>query len=401
MTKLAAILVLLALGLAACGGSDDNSQPTPAEPASSAEPAAPPEPEAEPAGDPEGTAPTDSSSTEPLPDATAEPVPAADTPSGKPIQITTNPEDELRVSTSGWTTDFTRHTVPLEEFMGGGPPRDGIPPIDEPALDTVAEAGEYLEAREPVIEVELEGEARAYPLRVLVWHEIANDTIGDTPISVTFCPLCYTAIVFDRRFKGTVLDFGTSGNLRNSDLVMWDRQTETWWQQFSGEGVIGEHAGELLTQIPATIAAWEDFAARHPDGTVLSQDTGLDRPYGQQPYVGYDSIDQPPFFPVANLDDDRLAPKERVALIDRPGDTVVVPFGALEAAGTIEVDVAGELLTVEWVGGVRSSLNGPSIGESEERGSARVTNTAGELVTFDTPFWFAVAAFRPDARVVQ
>ncbi|MGI9659068.1 MAG: DUF3179 domain-containing (seleno)protein, partial [Gaiellaceae bacterium] len=390
MTKLAALLVLLALGLAACGGSDDNGPSALPEPTAPSEPAAVPDPA------PEPPATADPGST-----GAPESAPPTDTPSGKPIQITPDFEDELRVDTGGWTTDFTRHTVPLNEFLGGGPPRDGIAPIDEPTFDSVEEAGEYLEAREPVVEVVIDGEARAYPLRVLVWHEIANDVLAGTPVSVTFCPLCYTAIAFDRRFNGQVLDFGTTGNLRNSDLVMWDRQTETWWQQFSGEGVVGLHAGELLTQIPAAIAAWEDFAARHPDGTVLSQDTGFDRPYGQQPYVGYDSIDQPPFFPVANADDDRLPPKERVALIDRGDDTVVVPFGALEAAGTISVDVAGEMLTVEWIGGVRSSLNGQSIGDSEERGSARVTDAAGELVTFDTPFWFAVAAFRPDARVVD
>lgn len=397
MTKLAALLALLALGLAACGGSDDNSQSSPtgpasaSEPAAVAEPAGEPDPATDPAPDPD-PAPTDEA---------ADPAPAGDTPSGKPIQITPDFQQELRVGTGGWDTDFTRHTVPLGEVSSGGPGKDGIPAVDEVRLDTVAEANEYLEAREPVVEVELDGEARAYPLRVLVWHEIANDVIGETPVSVTFCPLCYTAIAFDRRFDGDVLDFGTTGSLRNSDLVMYDRQTETWWQQFSGEGIIGEHAGELLTQVPAVISAWEDFAARHPEGMVLSQDTGFDRPYGQQPYVGYDSIDSPPFFPVDNLDDTRLPPKERVALIDRAEDTVVVPFSALEAAGTIDVDVAGEMLTVEWVAGVRSSLNGQSIGESEERGSARVTNAAGELVTFDTPFWFAVAAFRPDARIVQ
>ncbi|MGI9658977.1 MAG: DUF3179 domain-containing (seleno)protein [Gaiellaceae bacterium] len=398
MTKLAAVLVLLALGLAACGGSDDINQSAPPEPAAAGDTAAA---AADPAAESDGAAePEPAAEPDPAPEAGADPAPAGDTPSGKPIQITPDFEDELRVDLRGWTTDFTRHTVPLSEFSGGGPPRDGIAPIDEPRLDTVDEANEYLEAREPVVEVVINGEARAYPLRVLVWHEIANDELGGTPVSVTFCPLCYTAIAFDRNFKGQVLDFGTTGNLRFSDLVMWDRQTETWWQQFSGEGVIGQHAGELLTQVPATISAWEDFAANHPDGTVLSQDTGFDRPYGQQPYVGYDSIDSPPFFPVANLDDDRLPPKERVALIDRAGDTVVVPFSALETAGTIPVEVAGEMLTVEWVGGVRSSLNGQTIGDSEERGAARVTNAAGELVTFDTPFWFAVAAFRPDARVV-
>ena len=250
MTKLAALLTLLALGLVACGGSGDNSQPSPSEPTeAAADPASEP---ANPAVDPGGAEdPASPADPDARPDGAEGPAAGADTPSGKPIQITPNFEDELRVSLGGWTTDFTRHTVPLEEFLGGGPPRDGIPPIDEPTFDTVEEAGGYLEAREPVVEVVIDGEARAYPLRILVWHEIVNDVIGDTPVSVTFCPLCYTAIAFDRRFDGEVLDFGTTGNLRNSDLVMWDRQSETWWQQFSGEGVVGEHAGELLTQVPA------------------------------------------------------------------------------------------------------------------------------------------------------
>jgi hypothetical protein len=132
---------------------------------------------------------------------------------------------------------------------------------------------------------------------------------------------------------------------------------------------------------------------------VLSQDTGFSRPYGSNPYVGYDSIDQPPFFPVENLDDDRLPPKERVVLLDRSGETLVVPIAMLEAAGTLDVEVAGETLTVEWVPGVRSALNSRSIADAQERGSARVTNAAGELVAFDTPFWFAVAAFRPDVHI--
>ena len=196
-------------------------------------------------------------------------------------------------------------------------------------------AGSILEPREPVVEVVIGDDARAYPLRIMIWHEIVNDVVGGLPVSVTFCPLCNTAIVFDRNLNGRVLDFGTSGNLRNSDLVMWDRQTETWWQQFGGEGVVGELAGERLAQVPARITAWEDFAARFPDGLVLSQDTGFSRQYGLNPYAGYDSVDTQPFFPTDNRDDDRLPPKERVVFVD--GETaVVIAFSALEAAGTIE-----------------------------------------------------------------
>jgi hypothetical protein len=367
--------VLLALGLAACGGGDSAAEP--------AEPSAP--------------------RSEPEPAAELEPEPAevaAATPSGKTIVVTPSYEDELRVSTSQWSTDFTRHTVPLGDILGGGPGKEGIPAIDDPSFVSVDEADALLEPSEPVIEVVLDGVARAYPLRVLIWHEIVNDVLGQTPVTVTFCPLCNAAIAFDRRHGDRVLDFGTTGNLRNSDLVMYDRQTETWWQQFGGEGIVGELAGEQLTQVPAAIVAWQDFAKRHPDGSVLSQDTGFSRPYGANPYVGYDTIDQPPFFPVENLDDDRLPPKERVVLLDRPGETIVVPFSTLELAGAIEVEVAGEPLTVEWVTGVRSALNDQSIVDAEDRGSARVTNAAGELVAFDTPFWFSVAAFRPNAEIV-
>ncbi len=385
---------MVAFVAAACGGSSDQS--------------APPEPAGATTSSGE-TAPDDAvEPREPAPpqeatEAAGTPAPAptaADTPSGREIIITPNFEDELRVGTNGWSTDFSRHTVDLGSFLSGGPGKDGIPALDAPDFVTVEEASAYLEAREPVIEIELDGEARAYPIRVLTWHEIVNDSIGGLPVSVTFCPLCNAAIAFDRRLGDRVLDFGTTGNLRNSDLVMYDRQTETWWQQFGGEGIVGELAGELLTQIPAAVVAWEDFAARHPDGDVLSQDTGFGRPYGANPYTGYDSIDQPPFFPVENLDDTRLPPKERVVLLDRQDETVVVPFAALEAAGSVEVEVGGETLLVEWVPGVRSALDAPAIPDSEERGSARVTNATGELVPYDTPFWFAVAAFRPDATVV-
>jgi hypothetical protein len=311
------------------------------------------------------------------------------------------PNDELGVPTAGWATDFSRHRVPLSEFQSGGPGKDGIPSIDTPRFVAVEEAGEWLADREPVVELELDRVARAYPIQILVWHEIVNDEVAGTPVAVTFCPLCNTALVFDRRLDGRVLDFGTTGNLRNSDLVMYDRQTESWWQQFGGEAVVGELAGATLVQLPARIVAWEDFSRRHADGEVLSQDTGFEREYGRNPYVGYDDVDSSPFFPVGR-EDDRLPAKARVVFLERGDEAVVVPFTVLAERKRVEVEVGGESVVVEWVPGVGSPLDSPFVAGGREVGSAAVTSAAtAEPVPFDQPFWFAVAAFRPDARIVD
>ena len=207
-------------------------------------------------------------------------------------------EDELRqarLSTSGWKTDFSLHSVPYSGILSGGPPRDGIPPLDDPKFTTFGDADGWLDGEEPVIAIEIDGDARAYPLQILIWHEIVNDVVGGVPVSVTFCPLCNSAIVFDRRLNGVVYDFGTSGNLRNSDLIMWDRQTESWWQQFTGQAIVGELTGRTLTFLPASIISWGDFKAANPEGEVLSRDTGFRRTYGLNPYAGYDRANNPPF----------------------------------------------------------------------------------------------------------
>jgi Protein of unknown function (DUF3179) len=324
---------------------------------------------------------------------TSEPSSAAEEP---------KPDNELSIDTKGWRTDFSKHSVPLSEFRSGGPGKDGIPAIDEPKFVSVSDADAWLEEREPVIELELEGEARAYPIQILIWHEIVNDTVAGRPVAVTFCPLCNTALVFDRRLDGRVLDFGTTGNLRSSDLVMYDRQTESWWQQFGGEAVVGELTGAGLEHIPARIVAWEDFAARHPGSDVLSRDTGHNRAYGANPYRGYDDVDSGPFFGARNSDDNRLAPKERVVFIERGGEAIAVPFTALEDAGRLEVEVGGDLLEVEWIPGVRSALDSTDIFEGRTVGSAEVRSVDSDApVAFDTPFWFAVAAFRPDVQIVR
>ena len=232
------------------------------------------------------------------------------------------------ISARGWKTDFSRHTVPYSEILSGGPPRDGIPPVDDPKFITPEDASAWLGDQEPVIAFELNGDSRAYPLQILTLHEIVNDVVGGVPVAATFCPLCNAAIVFDRRLDGVVYDFGTSGNLRRSDLIMWDRQTESWWQQFTGEGIVGELAGKKLTILPASIISFSDFRAANPQGIVLSRDTGFKRNYGRNPYAGYDRADNPPFLFRGDLDG-RLLPKERVATFTIGDVDAAFPFSAL------------------------------------------------------------------------
>jgi anti-sigma factor (TIGR02949 family) len=194
---------------------------------------------------------------------------------------------------SEWKTDFSRHTVPLEEIVPGGPPKDGIPAIDDPQFVSVDEADRWLSGREPVIVVRHVHETRVYPYQILIFHEIVNDIVGGRPLAVTYCPLCNTALVFDRRHDGRVLDFGTTGRLRHSDMVMYDRQTESWWQQATGEAILGELAGDRLEPFPAQTMSWNDVRRAYPDGRVLSRETGHDRPYGRNPYEGYDRTSGP------------------------------------------------------------------------------------------------------------
>jgi Protein of unknown function (DUF3179) len=309
------------------------------------------------------------------------------------------PSREFAALEAGWKTNFGKHTVPLAEFRSGGPGKDGIPALDRPRFLAVDGVG-FLKPREPVIELVLRGQARAYPLQILVWHEIVNDRVGGVPVAVTFCPLCNTAIAFDRRVGNRTLSFGTTGNLRNSDLVMYDRQTESWWQQFGGEGVVGRYAGTRLRQVPARIVSWHAFRSRHPDGSVLSRDTGYSRPYGDNPYVGYDDVSSPPYFPVANGGDHRLRPKDRVVFVEHGHDAVAVPFTVLAKKKRVETAVGGLQLQIRWHGGVSSALDADQVASGRDVGAAEVL-AAGHPVPFSEPFWFAVAAFRPHVRIVR
>jgi hypothetical protein len=305
---------------------------------------------------------------------------------------------ELGPLASGWRTDFSRHTVPLREFRAGGPGKDGIPALTTPRFAAASQTT-YLRRNEPVIELVVGDEARAYPLQILVWHEIVDDRVAGVPVAVTFCPLCNTAIVFDRRVGGKTLTFAVSGNLRNSDLVMYDRQTESWWQQFGGEALVGRYAGIQLTQLPARIVSWQAFRRAHPDGRVLTRRTGYARPYGRNPYVGYDDVDSPPLFPVKNPGDHRLPPKARVVFVELGRQAVAVPYSAL-AKGPVEVTVGGRRLLIRATGEASSALDSDAVSGGLPVPTVEVLED-GKPIPFDEPFWFAVAAFRPKVVLVQ
>jgi hypothetical protein len=280
-------------------------------------------------------------------------------------------------------TNFEKAAVDMNEIMSGGPPRDGIPPVDDPAFVGVDEASAWVDPREPVIVVVRNDDARAYPIQILTWHEIVNDNVGGVPVSVTFCPLCNAAIVFDRRLDGRVLDFGTTGRLRKSDLIMYDRQTESWWQQLSGRAIIGDLLGKTLARVPAQLVAFEDFAAAHAGGRVLSRDTGHTRAYGTNPYAGYDDIDRHPFL-FTDPVDPRLPAMERVLNISLGGSHRLYPFSRLRDTPVLNDEVAGTPVLVMSRPGTLSALDTATITEARTVPSvtAWLRSVDGRVLTF-------------------
>ncbi len=346
--------------------------------------------------------------------------------------------DWFKSITRDWSTDWHRHTIDYSELLSGGPPRDGIPSIDQPVFINQQDASEWLAANEPVVVLELNGEARAYPLQILTWHEVVNDTVGGEPVIVTFCPLCNSAVAFGRTLPdGTVAEFGVSGLLRNSDLVMYDRVTESLWQQLTGEGIVGELAGEQLTFLPAAIVSFADFRGAHPAGVVLSQETGYSRSYGRNPYAGYDNMGQSPFLFDGELDG-RLLPMERVVALSLNGIDVAYPYGVLSEAGVIQDRLDGREVVVFYQFGTSSALGDAVIAQGADVGAAAVydpeldgrrltfSRQDGEFVDQETGstwnllgeatagpsagvqlspvvhgnhFWFAWAAFKPETVI--
>ena len=348
----------------------------------------------------------------------------------------------LQFDSGGWATDFDRASIDLAELQSGGPPKDGIPSIDAPVPESIEAARGWLPGASPVIALEVGGQARAYPLAILIWHEIVNDTLGGVPVVVTFCPLCDTALVFERTLDGVLHDFGTTGKLRFSDLVMYDRQTESWWQQATGEAIVGELTGAKLAFRAAQIVSLDTFATTWPAGDVLSRDTGNPRSYGRNPYPGYDDADERPFLYEGTIDG-RIAPKERVVAVGDGADAIAFAWSDLAVTGIATATVGDVPIVVFWVPGTVSALDEALIDDSADVGSAGVfwpvadgraliferpegpagpimdretgstwsvtgRATAGPLagaqlepVVHGDHFWFAWAAFAPETRVWQ
>ncbi|MDP6605845.1 MAG: DUF3179 domain-containing protein [Dehalococcoidia bacterium] len=415
---LAGSILLVAALAVACGGGDDG---TTAEPAAAANAAATPAATSAPesASTPAATAPPDLSDFD------------------RPL----SPREEQLLFAIGSNYPATRwetRSISRDELMSGGPGKDGIPSIDDPKFISQEEAAEVLTDGSPVISLEVNGEARAYPLEILIWHEIANDTIGGVPVAVTFCPLCNVAITFDRRVDGEVREFGVSGLLRVSDLVMFDRTNESFWQQITGEAIVGVDTGKQLTFLPSQIVSFADFREGHPDALVLSRDTGLRRRYGDNPYRGYDRIGSGTYFPVPEPGG-QLDSKERVLTVEIDGDAVAFPFASLAQHIVIETEVAGRPIVAFWQPGAVSALDWSFIIGSRNIGAAGAFSplfdgerlmfeardgaivdtstgsvwsvlgkaTSGEMAGAELEplisanhFWFSWSVFKPETRVV-
>lgn len=367
-------------------------------------------------------------------DGTATPVPDAETEDGILTEDDRSPR--LQSMTASWGTNWNRHSIDYAELLSGGPPRDGIPSIDDPQFIS-GDAADWLADNEPVIALEIDGDARAYPLQILTWHEIVNDEVGGVPVVVTFCPLCNSAIVFDRRLDGDVYEFGTSGLLRHSDLVMYDRTTESLWQQFTGEAIVGDLTGAQLTFLPSTIISFADFREAYPDGVILSRETGFRRSYGSNPYAGYDTIGQNPFLFLGDPDG-RLPAMARVVTVSLDAVDVAYPYDVLGEVGVVHDAPGGVELVVFHTFGTASALDQAEIAASRDVGATGVFSPVvdGDLLTFTRDgdvfvddatgsmwnilgqavagplagerlepvvhgdhFWFSWAAFRPETEI--
>jgi hypothetical protein len=280
-------------------------------------------------------------------------------------------------------TNWQRALVRPSEVRPGGPQPDGIPAIDRPRFVSPAAADAWLAPAEPVLSLQIAGDSRAYPLQILIWHEIVNDVVGGAPVAVTYCPLCNTGIVFDRRLDGHTLDFGTSGLLYKSDLVMYDRQTHSLWAQVEGRAIAGDLAGKRLTWIPANTVAYADWKAARPGGRVLSRETGHERDYGANPYQAYDEPDRHPFLFDGVLDP-RLPPKERVVGVVIGDHARAYPFSLLAERGVLEDILAGNRLVVFYRPGALSALDHARIARSRAVGATGVfePTAGGRSLTF-------------------
>ena len=293
-------------------------------------------------------------------------------------------------------TDFQSRSIELSEIDDDGNTRDSIPPVATPAYVDAAKATD-IGPLEPVLSIGINGDFRAYPLRILLWHEIVNENIGGMPVLISYCPLCNSGVVFDRRVDGQVLEFGNTGRLRHKDMVMYDKQTESWWQQFTGEAMIGSLTGKTMKSLPARLESLEKFRQRAPNGKVLVPEDDRARPYGASPYVGMDSSALPRALARRNFPydlPDGVRPLERVVVVGEEAWTVA----KLKGAQRIEADK----LVLTWEAGQNSIHDTQLIFRGRDVGNVvvqRRTADGLEDVPYDVSFAFAFSAFVPDGTL--
>jgi len=283
--------------------------------------------------------------------------------------------EAVKFSSVEWPkTDFNKHNISFDEILSGGPPKNGIPAIDKPRFVKSDNAKKWLKPLEPVIAIKLGSEAKAYPLQILMFHEIVNDVLNGQAIAVTFCPLCNSSMVFSRKVNGRTLDFGTTGRLRNSDLIMYDRQTESWWQQFTGEGLIGFYTDTELTELTSNIISFQAFQQHYPNGKILSRETGFSRQYGKNPYRGYDDINNTPFLMRGPIDT-RLPPMERVLSVKISDQQKLYPFSTIDDSTIIHDKFNGQPLVIFKTGDIYSALDQYNIDDSKKVSAYSVFST--------------------------
>ena len=296
-----------------------------------------------------------------------------------------------------FSTDFTRSAITFETILSGGPPKDGIPSIDSPKFISLEAADRWIGPQEAVLVLRYKGRVRVYPLQILMWHEIVNDEIDGTSVIVTYCPLCNTGVAFKGEIDGQSMDFGTTGRLRYSNLIMYDRQSETWWQQASGRGLIGEYAGRSLPLLPISILPWNEVLRTYggtesglEDGAsgglgtfytsentkenspveVLSKQTGQSRPYGNNPYQGYDT-NSSAFLYAGPETPDEYETMERVLAVQVEDEERAFPFEQLSSNKVTETSIGGRRVVVFWQPGTASALDAGRLAEGRDVGSAQ------------------------------
>jgi hypothetical protein len=280
--------------------------------------------------------------------------------------------------------DLSNSTLPIVQIIRGGPPRDGIPALSNPKLIAAGDAN-YLKPTDRVVGITLKGQSRAYPIGILNWHEIVNDNIDGQRFAITYCPLCGTAVAFDANIDGSPTEFGVSGLLYNSDVLLYDRDTESLWSQILSEAIAGEQVGKKLTPLPVSHTTWRDWLGKHPDTLVLSDDTGHFRDYQRDPYAGYEKS-RSTYFAVNAEAPDNYHPKEIVVGLGIDGVYKAYPF--------IELDKQGKSRFSDSVNGIRFNFDWDSANRS-----ITITNSMGQQVAGIQGYWFAWFAFHPDTEV--